>query len=157
MMSGKGENPVFFNKKINIRRSEHPLTPPPPTSKTSHFCLIPPPTPLKVGVIFVSPLRKIVEYLRKNLPQIHAVTGFGTTSFLHVVGKIKVLKKCLDGKKTLNRTGVSCQVSETAVKDASLFKLFAILKKKKRFLTKTMVRLYKQMKTKTSQSLPPDK
>ena len=36
-------------------------------------------------------------------------------------------------------------------------KLFATLKKKKKVLTKTSVRLYKQTKTKTSQSLPPDK
>ena len=41
-------------------------------------------------------IRKIVEYLGTNLaanvPQIYAVTGFDTTSFLHVVGKIKVPK-----------------------------------------------------------------
>ena len=37
-----------------------------------------------------------------------------------------------------------------------LLKLFATLEKKKRVLTKTRVQLYRQMKTKPSQSLPPD-
>ena len=50
-------------------------------------------------------VRKIVEYFgidnAANLPQIHAVTWFDTTSFLHVVGKIKVLKKCINGKEKL--------------------------------------------------------
>ena len=69
-------------------------------------------------------IRKIVEYLgvdvATNLPQIHAATGFDTTSFLHVIGKIKFLKKCLNGKekvRLLNTAGASCKVSETAVKD----------------------------------------
>ena len=48
-------------------------------------------------------IRKIVEYLgtnlAANLPQIYAVTGFDTTSFLHVVGKIKVLKNVSREKK----------------------------------------------------------
>ena len=41
-------------------------------------------------------IRKIVEYLGTDvatkLTQIHAVTACNTTSFLHSVGKIKVLK-----------------------------------------------------------------
>ena len=48
-------------------------------------------------------IRKIVEYLgtdfTKNLPQIHEVTVCDTTSFLHGVGKVKVLKKCLNAKE----------------------------------------------------------
>ena len=31
MMSGHGENPIFFNKKIKIGRPEHSLTLHPPT------------------------------------------------------------------------------------------------------------------------------
>ena len=68
---------------------------------------------------------------------------FLTYSFLHVVGKIKVIKKCLNEKeklRLLNTIGVSCKVSNTAVKDAkvskSLFKLFATLEKKKKVLLK---------------------
>ena len=48
-------------------------------------------------------IRKIVEYLGTDitrlLPKIHTVTGYDTTSSLHVVAKIKVLKKCLNGTK----------------------------------------------------------
>ena len=41
MMSGHGENPIFFNKKINIRRPEHSLAPHPLRPITSHFCRTP--------------------------------------------------------------------------------------------------------------------
>ena len=87
----------------------------------------------------VSVLR-IVEYLGTDvatkLPQIHAATGHGTTSFLHGVVKIKVLKKCLNGKEKhrfLNTVGVSCKVSQTQQLKTlkCLFKLFATLEKKK--------------------------
>ena len=48
-------------------------------------------------------ISKIVEYLgtdvTRQLPKIHTVTGYDTTSSLHVVAKIKVLKKCLNGTK----------------------------------------------------------
>ena len=37
-----GGNPIFFNKKINIGRPEHSLTPHPLHPITSHFCLTPP-------------------------------------------------------------------------------------------------------------------
>ena len=46
------------------------------------------------------------------------------TSFLHAVGEIKVLKKCLNEKeklRLLNTIGVSCKVSDTTVKDAEKF------------------------------------
>ena len=47
----------FLLKKIKIRRPKHSLTRTPLRPITSHFCLTPhPPTPLKVGVISVSPL-----------------------------------------------------------------------------------------------------
>ena len=64
------------------------------------------------------------RYLGKDvttkLPQIHTVTECYTTSFLHVVGKIKVLKKCLNGKvklRLLNTIDVSRKVSDTAIKN----------------------------------------
>ena len=73
-------------------------------------------------------IRKIVEYLGTDvaikLPQIHSVTGCEITSFLDVVGKVKVLKKCLDGKeklRLLKATGVSCKVSGTTVKNIEKF------------------------------------
>ena len=96
---------------------------------------------MKIEIKFIN-FRKTVEYLGTDLAtklhQIHTVTGCDATSFLHVVGKIKVMKKCLDGKeklRLLNTFGVSCKVSNAAVKDVivlkSLFKLFATLEKKK--------------------------
>ena len=61
MMSGHGANPIFFNKKIEIGRPEHSLTPPHPTSDNILFSPYPPPpTPLlKVDVICVSPLKQV--------------------------------------------------------------------------------------------------
>ena len=48
-------------------------------------------------------IREIVEYLSTEvaakLPQIHAVTGYDTTSFLHSVAKINVLKSAFMEKK----------------------------------------------------------
>ena len=37
----------------------------------------------------------------RKILQIHVATGHGTILFLHVVGKIKVLQKCLNGKEEL--------------------------------------------------------
>ena len=56
-MSGHGANPIFFNKKIKIGRPENSLTPHPPTSNNISFLPYPPPPyPVKVDVICVSPL-----------------------------------------------------------------------------------------------------
>ena len=109
-------------------------------------------------------ITKIVEYLgtdvAKKLPQILAVTGCDTTSLLHGAGKIKVLKKCLNTKeklRLLNTIGVSCKVSDTAIKDVEKFiQTVCYSGREEESLTETRVRLYKQMKTKTSQSLPSD-
>ena len=62
-MSGHDPNPIVFkNKKIKIRRPEHSLNPNTLHPITSHFCLTPlpplPPSPLKLDVIYVSPLMK---------------------------------------------------------------------------------------------------
>ena len=57
-------------------------------------------------------IRKFEEFLgtdiAANLSQIHSVTGFQSTSFLHVVGKI-------------NTICVSCKVLETAIKVVEKF------------------------------------
>ena len=57
MMSGHGENPVFFNKK-KVGHPEHSLTLHRPTSNNISFLPHPTPTPLKMDVICVSPLKK---------------------------------------------------------------------------------------------------
>ena len=51
MISGHGPNPIFFNKKIKIRRPEHLQSPTPLRPITSHLYL---PLRLKVDFIYVS-------------------------------------------------------------------------------------------------------
>ena len=79
-----------------------------------------------------------------------------------MLGKIfsKVFKKCLSGKEKLrflSTIGVSWKVSDMAVKDVEKFiQTVYYSGKKEGSLTEIRVRLYRQIKTKTSQSLPPD-
>ena len=108
-------------------------------------------------------IRKTVKYLETDvatkLPQIHTVTGYYTTSSLQVVRKIKVLKRCRNGKQLrfLNTIVVSCKVSEAAVTDVERFiQTVCCSAKEEMGETETRVRLYKQMKTKTAHSSPPD-
>ena len=55
-MCGYGTNPIFLNKKIKIGRRKHSLTPPTP----NNISFLPyTPTPLKVDVICVSPLKSV--------------------------------------------------------------------------------------------------
>ena len=65
MMSAHRANPIFINKKIKIGRPEHSLIPHPPTSDNISFLpyRLPPPSPLplKVDVIYVSPLKDSVK------------------------------------------------------------------------------------------------
>ena len=59
--------------------------------------------------------------------------------------------------RLLNTIGISCKVSDTAVKDDEKFMQGVCYSgKEEESLTETRVRLYKQMKSKTSQTLPPD-
>ena len=62
MMSDHAANPIFFNKKIKIGRSEHSQTPQPPTSDNILF--LPPPS-VKVDVICVSPLTNFTNSWNK--------------------------------------------------------------------------------------------
>ena len=108
-------------------------------------------------------IRKTVKYLETDvatkLPQIHTVTGYYTTSSLQVVRKIKVLKRCRNGKQLrfLNTIVASCKVSEAAVTDVERFiQTVCCSAKEEKGETETRVRLYKQMKTKTAHSSPPD-
>ena len=60
MMSGYGENPGFFNKKVKIGRPQHSLTPTPLRPITSHFSLTPhPPPPSKWTSYMYHPLYKL--------------------------------------------------------------------------------------------------
>ena len=101
-------------------------------------------------------IRKIVEYIGTNIamkvPRIHAVKGCDTNSLIHGAGKIKLLTKCLNGQEKLvllNATGISCKVSDTAVKDVEKFiQTVCYSGKEEESLTETRVRLYKQINTK---------
>ena len=71
---------------------------------------------------------KVVECLGSDvaakLPQTHAIIGCSTTSVLHATGKIRILKKCLNGNvkpKLLNTICISHKVSDTRVKDVEKF------------------------------------
>ena len=71
--------------------------------------------------------------------------------------KIKVLEKYFNGKELilLNAIGVSCKLSDTTVKDVEKsIQTVCYLGKEEKSLTETRVWFYKQMKPKTSQSLP---
>ena len=98
--------------------------------------------------------------MQQSFPKNYAVTGRDTTSFLHVVGIIKVLKKFLNRKeklRLLNTVSVSCKVSDTTVKDVEKFiQTVCYPGKEEESFTETRVRLFKQLKTKTSQSLTPE-
>ena len=93
---------------------------------------------MKIESIKFINIQKIVEYLGTDvatkLPQIHTATGHNTTSFLHVVGKIKALKKCLNGKEKLrhlNKIGFLAKFHTPLLMILkSSFKLFATLAKK---------------------------
>ena len=93
-------------------------------------------------------IRKIVEYLGKTSQQgspnpcsywvWHKV-------FLHAVGKIKVLKKCLNCKEKLTL------LNTTLLHDVEKFtQTVRYSEKEEESLTETRVQLYKQMKTRTS-------
>ena len=72
MKSGHGANPIFFNKKNKDWTSERLLTPHPPTSDNISFLLLPypPPPPLKVDVMCVSPLNLILADSWNYMPSI---------------------------------------------------------------------------------------
>ena len=68
-----------------------------------------------------------------------------------------VKSKCLNGKEKLrflNIIDVSCSVSDTTVEDVEkVIQIVCYTGREEESFIETMVRLYKQMKTKTSQSL----
>ena len=74
--------------------------------------------------------------------------------------KIKIIKKCFNGSeklKLLKTIGVPRKVSDSTVKDAEKSTVCSTLEKNKTaLLNQARVRLNKQMKTKTSQPLPPE-
>ena len=111
-------------------------------------------------------IRKNVECLwtdvSASFPKFILLQGVTQLLLYTVLGKIfeKVFKKCVGLKeklRLLNTIGVSWKVSDMAVKDVEKFiQTVCYSGKKEESLTEIRVRSYKQIKTKTSQSLPPD-
>ena len=109
-------------------------------------------------------IEKIVKTLglnvAMNIPKIHAITGCDSTSFFYGVGKIKVLKKCIDNPDKLQELaslGIEKTITAKTISSVQRFIQFMCYSgKDDEDLVETRVRLYKKMKVKSSQSLPPD-
>ena len=109
-------------------------------------------------------IKVVVNHFAKNiclkLPHIHPITGCDTTSFLHGVGKVKVLQKLeldFESLELLNGLGDSESVSNLLKKSVMEFiQLLCYSGKKDESYFDTRVRLYKNMKVKSSSTLPPD-
>jgi len=100
------------------------------------------------------------EEVSLRLPQFHAITGCNTTSFFFGVGKVKVLKKLIkDSSKyaLLDSIGKTSSLTENAHAETLKFIQTVLYRgKEEETLVQTRIRLYQAMKTKSSQSLPPD-
>ena len=108
---------------------------------------------------------KIVEHYGKyvilKLPHIHPATGCDTTSYLHVVGKIKVFEKWGNSKEELillQDIGVLSTINKKAVDKVSKFiQTMCYSGMEDESVTETRVRIYELLKMKNSQSIPSDK
>eukprot|EP00794_Sanderia_malayensis_P021307 gene21307-biopygen16343 len=100
------------------------------------------------------------ENISKHLPHLHAISGCDSTSFFYGVGKVKILKKIMkhqDSLDLLRSLGGSKELSMQSIKDVMVFVQTVMYSgRKDESYVDTRVRLYKAMKTKSSQSLPPD-
>jgi len=100
------------------------------------------------------------EEVSLRLPQFHAITGCNTTSFFFGVGKVKVLKKLIkDSSKyaLLDSIGKTSSLTENAHAETLKFIQTVLYSgKEEETLVQTRILLYQAMKTKSSQSLPPD-
>ena len=67
MLSGRDANPIFFDKKIKIGRSEHSLTPHSLRPITSHLCLTPPTPLMWTYYVYQSPCWKTVPFISKYI------------------------------------------------------------------------------------------
>ena len=107
---------------------------------------------------------KVYDFLGENvsmhLPNIHAISGCDTTSFFYGVGKFKLLKKVMKNQDSLDHLsslGESKELDLQSIKDIMVFVQTVMYSgRRDESYVDTRVRLYKAMKTKSSQSLPPD-
>ena len=94
------------------------------------------------------------------LPAVHALTGCDTTSYFFKVGKVKVLKKLMKAERKadlLTDLGRDDDVSSLVLERAKQFvRTVLYTGKEKETYIETRIRLYQEMKVKSSMSLPPD-
>ena len=110
-------------------------------------------------------IKSIVEYLRSyisvSLPQIHALTSSATTSYLFNVTKTKVLKRVQENMNSL--FNIKNLGNSTVLEEGAKGEIFKFIQricydgKETESLTELRVRLYRKMKTKSSQNMPADK
>jgi len=109
-------------------------------------------------------IRAIVDYFGVNvcskLPHLHAVTGCDTSSFLHGVGKVEVVKNVFrdyQQLQNLQHFGETISTSEEMFENVSKFiQMTCYSGTVNESLVETRVRIYKKMKVKSSLTLPPD-
>ena len=112
----------------------------------------------------MSTLEKVYNFLGENvsmhLPHIHVIPGCDTTSFFYGVGKVKLLKKIIkhqDSLDLLSSLGESKELNVQNVEDVIVSVQTVMYSgRKDELYVDTRVRLYKDMKIKSSQSLLPD-
>ena len=113
---------------------------------------------MKIDANIFASIKSIVEYLGSNisvcLPQIHAITGSATTSYLFNVSKTKVLKHVQENMNSLlyiKNSGNSAVLEEGT--KSEIFKFIQRTcydRKETESLTELRVRFYRKMKTKSS-------
>ena len=120
---------------------------------------------MKIDANKFASIKSIVEYLGSNisvcLPQIHALTGSDTTSYLFNVSKTKVLKRVQENMNSLLH--IKNLGNLTVLEEGAKSEIFKFIQcicydgKKMESLTELRMRLYRKMKTKSSQNMPSDK
>ena len=111
---------------------------------------------VKVGSIFSSLGRSICS----SLPTIHAISGCDTTSYFYRAGKVRILKKLISDKskcQLIESIGIRQNLAGEALDDAKDFIQTVVYSgKNHESYVDTRVRLYQELKEKTSLSIPPD-
>ena len=98
---------------------------------------------------------KVVNHLGSEvsvrLTQTHAIMGCDTTSFLHNVGKVKVLWKMIKDPSSLSllEGNWKSKLLESSAVKSKVVQVICYNGKEKEQYTETRVRLYKSMKTKS--------
>ena len=109
-------------------------------------------------------VRNICRSLGQNicsaLPVIHAITGCDTTSYFYRAGKTRILKKLINDEskcQLIESLGNYPKLGQNALNDAREFiRTIVYNGKNNESFVDTRIRLYQQLKKKTSLTIPPD-